>query len=192
MIKNFFLYDQIKENADDFSAGVQSIADALGTRSEWLMLVMYFESKLNPQAKNPFGSATGLLQFTAATATDIGTSTAALYNMNNVEQLQYVQRYLQRFKGRLNTLTDVYLSVFYPAAIGRPDTYMLNLSPQWVEANKIFDSNKDGKITVGEISKKINDYFNTLAAQTNYKISVAAGGIVALIVSIGLIYIIFK
>ncbi len=55
-----------------------------------------------------------------ATATSLGTSTAALAAMTEVHQLDYVKKYFQSYSGKLNTLEDVYMAILYPAAIGKP------------------------------------------------------------------------
>jgi hypothetical protein len=185
-----FLIDQVQKAVDlnAFDQKVKQIAADVGAKVEDLMLVMYFESRLNPAARNPYGSATGLLQFTESTANAMGTTTSELAKMLAEEQLKYVLKYLAPFKGRISSLGDLYLSVFYPSTMGKPDNYVLPLSAQWVNANKIFDTNKDGKITVGEIRAVLDAYKQAIAKKFNYAL-VAAGGAVALLVVIGLIYL---
>lgn len=175
-----FLYNQIPDNREAFAAKVKQVAANVGASTDALMLVMYFESKLNPGARNPSGTATGLIQFTEDTAKALGTSTYLLSKMNNVQQLDYVQRYLMPFKGRLTSLGNTYLAVFYPAAISRPDDYTLKLSPYWVEANKIFDTNKDGTISVGEIRGYVNAYAKNLADKFHYTLAAAGSGVALL------------
>jgi len=41
--------------------------------------------------------------------------------MGAVEQMGWVERYLKPYKGRLDTIEDVGMAVFYPKAIGNPD-----------------------------------------------------------------------
>jgi GNAT superfamily N-acetyltransferase len=41
--------------------------------------------------------------------------------MGAVEQMDWVERYLEPYKGKLNTVEDVGMAVFYPKAIGNPD-----------------------------------------------------------------------
>jgi hypothetical protein len=48
---NFTEY--IKENRAEFIAKVNNICTELRIEANWLMFVMWFESKLNPQAVNP-------------------------------------------------------------------------------------------------------------------------------------------
>lgn len=169
-MNKLFLYDQIPTDRERFAARVEAISQSLGIEANHLMLVMYLESKLNPAARNPYGSATGLIQFTEATAQSLGTTTARLRLLSGVDQLYYVKMYLDRYKNKIHSLGDLYLSIFYPAALGRSSSDLLSLSSQWVSANKIFDLNKDGKITVGEVQSYILSYFNTLADRFKYKV----------------------
>ena len=42
----------------------------------------------------------------------MGTTTEAIRRMSPVEQLRLVEKYFTPFRGRLNSLADVYLAVF--------------------------------------------------------------------------------
>lgn len=158
------LYDKIKyPHARIFAERVIEIADNLGIDPDWLMLVMYFESGLNPQAKNRNSSATGLIQFMESTAKKLGTSTEALYNMNALDQLVFVEKYFQPYKGKMESLTDVYLAVFYPSAVGKDDNYVLggdgtDTARNIARLNPVFDTNKDGQITKSEVTNYITNW----------------------------------
>lgn len=141
--------EYIKENKKQFIDKVIKIANDLNINPNWLMFVMWFESKLNPKAVNPISKATGLLQFMPTTAWALGTTTDSLLSMNNVQQLDYVLAYLRPYKGKMKKWIDVYLAVFYPAAIGNPD-YVITRDIV-AKQNKIFDINNDLDISVKEI-----------------------------------------
>lgn len=141
--------EYIKENKIEFTEKVNSISAELGIDPNWLMFVMWFESKLNPQAVNPISGATGLIQFMPNTARSLGTTTDVLRHMSNVQQLDYVLAYLRPYKGRMKRWVDVYLAVFYPKAMGKPDFVIT--SDIVAKQNKIFDINKDLDISVKEI-----------------------------------------
>jgi hypothetical protein len=144
---NFIEY--VKENKKEFALKVTDICNQLNIKPEWLMFVMWFESKLNPQAVNPISESTGLIQFTPSTARGLGTTTDILKRMSNVQQLDYVLAYLRPYKGRMKRWIDVYLAVFYPKAMGNPDFV---ITPDIIaKQNKIFDLNKDLDISVKEI-----------------------------------------
>ena len=141
--------EYIKDNRIEFTEKVNNICTELRIEANWLMFVMWFESKLNPQAVNPISGATGLIQFMPSTARGLGTTTAVLKRMSNVQQLDYVLAYLRPYKGRMKTWVDVYLAVFYPRAMGNPNFVIT--SDIVAKQNKIFDLNKDLDISVKEI-----------------------------------------
>lgn len=154
---SLFLLDKVKDNKDLFAKRVYVISELLGIVPDWLMIVMNFESGLNPKAVNQASGATGLIQFMPSTAQGLGTTTTALLDMSNVEQLTYVYKYLARYAGRIDSLTDLYLCVFYPAAVGKDDNYQLG-GAKVAQQNSIFDSNKDGVLTKSEVTKYIDGY----------------------------------
>jgi hypothetical protein len=158
---------------------IQSVCTNLGISPDWLMLVMWQESRLNSKAVNKQSGdpsdaftraktrATGLIQFMPNTATGLGTSTQALFNMNAIQQLDYVQKYYQPYKSKIQNFHDLYLATFFPAAIGKADDYVMQTSKisaqTIVNQNPGFDLNKDGKISVAEfreiITKRVPTQF---------------------------------
>ena len=144
-----YFEEYVQGNTKAFTNKVEDICCELQIRPNWLMFVMWFESKLNPQAVNPISGATGLIQFMPSTARGLGTTTAVLKRMSNVQQLDYVLAYLRPYKGRMRTWVDVYLAVFYPRAMGNPNFVIT--SDIVAKQNKIFDLNKDLDISVKEI-----------------------------------------
>ena len=92
-----------------------------------------------------------------STAKALGTSTDGLLKMSNIEQLDYVYKYLKPYNGRMKSWIDVYLAVFYPAAIGKGDDYVIK-SDLVARQNVIFDLNKDLDISVGEIKKVLQEH----------------------------------
>lgn len=100
---------------------IVQLSNKLGIHPSWLANVINFESGGNPQARNPYSSATGLIQFIKSTAAGLGTSVDALYQMTGREQMVYVEKYFSKYAGKLRSQEDVYMAVFYPKAIGNPD-----------------------------------------------------------------------
>jgi hypothetical protein len=114
---------------------IQDSADYFGFRPEWLANLINFESAgtFNPAITNSIG-ATGLIQFMGTTAPSIGTTTAALRTMTFAQQMVYVNKYIYMWyktkkwvdvqgvpiKNKL-TQPDLFMMIFYPAAIGNPD-----------------------------------------------------------------------
>lgn len=135
----------------DFRVKVREVAKALSLDASWLMAIMYAESGISTTAKNPGSTATGLIQFTRATAIALGTTTTALARMTPVQQMDYVQKYFEQYKGRISNLTDCYMAVFYPKAIGQPDSYVIATAPSEVyNKNANLDINGDDSITRAE------------------------------------------
>lgn len=141
----------IKKNRPEFIDKVKHIANNLGVKPEHLMFVMWFETAhtLNHKIQNKI-RATGLIQFMPKTAFELGTSVEELKAMSNLEQLDYVEKYLKRFKGKLKDYVDLYCAVFYPAAVGKADCFRIT-SDKIAQQNPIFDLNKDLDITKAEI-----------------------------------------
>ena len=147
--------DKIPANREAFAVKVRTVAQALGVDPNWLMGTMYFESKLNAAIVNRTSGATGLIQFMPSTARNLGTTTAALATMSNVAQLDYVAKYFKPATGKLKTWFDLYLWVFFPLAIGQPDSYVLQAkyipAATIAKQNPVFDLNKDLQLTKAEV-----------------------------------------
>lgn len=179
------LINSVLSNRDAFAAKVTAIAKELGTNPDYLMGAMNIESGINPAAVNPTTNATGLIQFMPSTAISLGTSVNALRNMSNVDQLDYVRKYFLPYKGKLKTFSDVYCTVFYPAAVGKPSTYTFS--------NIVRDQNPtfkkywvNGQLTKGSIDAYLKNRFPSLST-----IAVVGGSgliIVAIIVALILLY----
>jgi Transglycosylase SLT domain len=109
----------------EFLTKVKQISSNLGIDPNWLMAVMDFESGLSPTTRNAKSGATGLIQFTKAAGYD----PTKLAGMTAEDQLDKVADYLKNHKGKLGNLSDLYMSVLWPGAIGKPDDYVLFKSP---------------------------------------------------------------
>lgn len=146
----------IKENKDEFLHKVREICHFLLIEPDWLMLVMWFETArtFDHTIVNKVSGATGLIQFMPSTARSLGTTTDELKKMSNVEQLDYVQKYLSPYRGRMVNWLDVYLAVFYPVLIGKPDSAVIDRTIV-ARQNPVFDLNKDLKIHKYEIREAL-------------------------------------
>ena len=149
----------VTSNKKEFFEGINVIAGALQVKPEWLLTVMYLESRINPAAQNPYNKATGLIQFINSTAKSLGTSLAELKAMSNVDQLDYVYKYYKPYKGRIKSFIDLYMITFFPVALGKPDNWVIEakgISAKAVaDGNKGYDLNKDSKITIGEFKQAV-------------------------------------
>lgn len=128
---------------------------------DWLMACMAWESAetFSPSITNMAGSgATGLIQFMPRTAEGLGTSTEQLARMSAEDQLNYVYKHFRPFRGRLNSLSDVYMAILWPAAVGKPENHVLwnrDARPTTYRQNAGLDVNRDGSITKAEAASKV-------------------------------------
>ena len=137
----------------EFMTKVDRLAGIHGVDKDEILKVIQFETagSWDPAQKAGTSSATGLIQFMPDTAKELGTSTSALAKMSRSEQMDYVEKYLARFEGKLKSFDDLYMAIHWPAAVGKEDSYTLYSSgSKAYKANKGLDINKDGKVTRGE------------------------------------------
>lgn len=152
--------DKVPGDKNAFAAKVKQVASALGIPADWLMAVMELETAgtFNPAIQNSIG-ATGLIQFMPSTAIGLGTTVAALKQMNAVQQLDYVKAYYWPYRSKIKRYADLYIATLFPAALGKDRSFVLqtsNLSAATIaNANPYFDLNRDSQITVGEIEDKL-------------------------------------
>jgi hypothetical protein len=155
----------------EFCNRVRQMGSNLGCEPEHLMAAMAFETgeTFSPSIRNGAGSgAVGLIQFMPRTAQNLNTSTEALARMSALEQLEFVERYLTSYRGRLSTLEDVYMAILMPSAVGLPPEHVLfdrdsqdanERRRAWhrraYEQNRGLDRNGDGKITKTEASSMV-------------------------------------
>jgi hypothetical protein len=141
-----------------FRERVRWIADTLELSADDLMACMAWESgrTFSPSIKNMAGSgATGLIQFMPSTAKGLGTTTAKLAAMTAEDQLNFVYKYFRPWKGKLKSLSDVYMAILWPKAVGKPDDYALFTGGVAYRQNAGLDTNKDGKVTKAETAAKL-------------------------------------
>ena len=149
-----------------FKDRVLWIAKELSIVPDYLMACIAWESAetFDSAVKNMAGSgATGLIQFMPATAKGLGTSTAQLAKMTPEDQLNYVYKYFLPYKRRLTSLSDVYMAILWPAAIGKAESHVLwaqSSKPTTYRQNIGLDGNKDGNITKAEAAKKVLEKLN--------------------------------
>ena len=177
--KSEMTYDLPPEVAGDekFMSGIADLSEKYNIPQNDILAMMDFETggTFDPAQKNlgPDGTpetgsgATGLIQFTPKTAEGLGTSTDDLSKMSRSEQLEYVDKHFEtNLKGRLGDeggdISDLYMSVLFPVAVGKPDDFVLfgkgAINEKFegrYEANRGLDANNDGSITKIEAAAKV-------------------------------------
>lgn len=135
--------------------------DEQGQSSSKLMGCIGFESggSFDPSIRNKAGSSgTGLIQFMASTAENLGTTTDALAAMSAVRQLDYVFKYFGQFKKLKNMeplLSDMYMAILMPSHIGESDDAVLFNTGLAYQENAGLDTNHDGAVTKGEAAARV-------------------------------------
>ena len=136
-----------------FIEAVNTVATQLSFNPDWLMRAIDFETagSWSTSITAPGTGATGLIQFIPSTARSLGISTAELATMDRATQMQYVQKYLAPYKGRINNFGDLYMAIHYPVAVGKGDSFVLySKGTKAYDFNKSLDGNGDGTVTRGE------------------------------------------
>ena len=142
----------------DFINKVKEIAPRVGLDPNWLMAIMNFESAgtFSPSVTNSLGYV-GLIQFGDSARKTLGVTKEQLKAMTAVEQLDYVEKYYNMYKGKYKSYVDAYFAVFFPLAIGKPDDWVIEggglTAKQIYDANPAFANVKDGKLRVWEVKK---------------------------------------
>lgn len=152
----------------DFMYKVQRIASELNCNTEDLLAVMNAESGLDAQAENISGrGAVGLIQFTNVAVEELNrhgcrVTKEQLKNMDALEQLDYVEKYLKIAKSykfsedaKLSA-GDLYAIVYLP---GRADRDVLSAKGEnYYDSNVGLDINRDGQITKSELENRVNHF----------------------------------
>lgn len=160
--------DILKDTA--FVGKVKEIASKYGTSAGAILAAMHFETggSFSSGVKNAAGSgATGLIQFMPSTAKSLGTTTEALSKMDRLKQLEYVDKYFAQTpltKNQENTVEDVYMSILWPKAVGKPSDYVLfEKGTKAYEQNKGLDTTGKGYVTKAEAAGKVKQYLEAYA-----------------------------
>jgi hypothetical protein len=145
-----------------FISKVQEISTNLKLNYIDMLSCMHLESAatFDPWIRNSLGY-TGLIQFGGPAAQAIGTTTDALRMMSRVEQCTYVQKYFEvnklNKKAPSPRLVDIYLTILWPAAVGKPDDFVIwQGGSREYKANPAFDpGGKAGFVTVAMVAAQI-------------------------------------
>lgn len=136
---------------------VKSVATALNANYIDLLACMHNETigTMDPAVVNSSG-AIGLIQFMPDTAKWLGTTTQALARLSRVDQMDWVLKYFNRSnltsKAPTPGLRDLYLCIFWPAAVGKPDNFVIAAAGSTVvNQNKILQA-PNGSITCASVS----------------------------------------
>lgn len=166
--------------SQDFAYRVLLISQELKINPDHLMAVMYFEScgTFSPNiacggkkwnqltAEQKQHTAVGLIQFMPKTARNLKTTSEHLAGLPAELQLDWVLAYFKSVRkdivGKLGTIEDLYMAVLCPAAIGKPNDYVIYADPSiQYRSNKALDWNKSGGITKREATKRVREIYES-------------------------------
>lgn len=149
---------------------IVEVANNLGIADPgWLANLINMESGFNASLQNAQGSdCWGLIQFCRDYgAKQVGViwqkgekPPSSFLNSGAVKQMKYVEKYLMPYKGRFRTSVDVYLAVFYPAAIDWPldfNIYEHILNTKGSAMAEKFASQNPGITFKGDYIRKANN-----------------------------------
>ena len=162
-------------NDQPFQQGVSRLAKKYNVSEDDLYAVMSFETggTFDPAQKNAAGSgATGLIQFMPETAKGLGTTVEELAKMSRTQQLEYVDKYFSNKGIQGGDIDDLYMSILFPAAVGKPDDFVLfgrgamrGYTGRAYDQNRGLDANNDGSITKAEAAAKARTHKRQPAVQ---------------------------
>lgn len=158
----------------EFYKELVSYCGKIGLPPEDLLLVMVSESGLDPSARNPKGSATGLIQFMGDTMKGLGMPDRdTVSSMQDVEQMKWVEKFIDSNNNSVNggrgfvSAAHLYVCIMWPAALRRIDpaqvksgnlNYILiskDKNPKAYASNPI-DLDGDGAITLKDLHNHLN------------------------------------
>lgn len=140
---------------------VISRSTKMGIDPDWFMFLAEFESGLDAWKYNPYGCFSWIQFCPDIAGGDYKTIKGRRYyffdmaKMSEIELLNLSFDYLEEQQdnlGRFASYHDLYLSILFPIAVGKPDDYVLN-----TKSNAIFDLNKNGSITVAEVKQYLDN-----------------------------------
>jgi len=145
----------------NFIEKVKTVAAGLKCNYIDLLSCMAVETggSFNPAIRNKVSNATGLIQFLPPTAIKLGTTVDYLASLTRTDQMDWVNKYYGGTRiPKLSSvsITDLYMAILYPIAVGEPLDYVLFRagSIQYTQ-NSGLDSGRKGYITVGDASSLV-------------------------------------
>ena len=178
----------LERTSQAFRRALVAAAQEIGTEPDYLATVIAFESAgtFDSAIRNPLSGCVGLIQFCGPAA--IAAASLAGHSMSREdaqswlaamtpeEQLRHVVGYfLAASKGKRDlTLEQTYLLVFAPGyAFKDPGAVAYSAGTAAYTQNKPMDIDQDGRITVGDIARKIRGKYD--AATSRPRVPVEGG-----------------
>lgn len=142
-----------------FGYELAEVAQRLGLDPDYIGAVMANESGFKPEATNPHGFATGLIQFMPDTAVRLGTTVDRLRVMTARQQLPFVEAFYRPIAKAIRPAVpgDYYMATFLPAFVGQDSgTVLARKGEQLYDQNAGLDVGHDDVLTIGDVAAKID------------------------------------
>lgn len=154
-----------KKLGDGFTDKLEEVAKNINCDPEDLLTVLYSESSLDPDAKNPSG-AIGIMQFMPSTLKELGYTTEDIENMSATEQLDVVQKYFEKnnyyHKGEKLTAAQLYAMVLAPGRADGEVLYAQGKDGQAYVQNEGLDIDENGTIAMTDLDKRMQNKNNEM------------------------------
>ena len=160
-----------------FLEAVKALEDKMGVQRNAILRIMKHETggTFSTSIKNSIGCV-GLIQFCPDQGKNYKTINGKKYfpsdlaAMTGLQQLAVVEEFYKPIFGKAKVVGDLYIFTFLPAAVGKPDDFVLaqkgsketigGLSKGAIyTSNTGFDTTKKGYYTVGDVKAYIEAYY---------------------------------
>lgn len=145
----------------EFLKKLGEVCNRLGCKVDDMLRVMYAESRFDPTAKSTESSAAGLIQITQANYNLIGVrSRQELATAPALKQLDYVEKYFERFKGKLGDIYLLYGATFLPYLVQYhldEDNYVLGENGSDTAVKNPSMQDAEGKITIASFKQYVKN-----------------------------------
>lgn len=144
---------KLKATSSEIEKVLQAAEDQGYPRDEVYSTIM-IESGWDSSARNPVSNAVGLIQFLPSTLRGLGYTGhySDFQKLSAGEQAEWVGKYFAAVKNRWRFPGDTYVATAATGFIGAPNsTIAYKKLSKAVEQNRLWDVDKSGDITVGEI-----------------------------------------
>jgi hypothetical protein len=163
-------------NNTDFINSLNNISQVKNVSANSLLSVMQIQSGFTSVdqigkgfgAINQFTGASGLMQIMPDAAKSLGYSIDQIKNMSAVEQMTGpITSYMNHLTlPQIPSVTDLYMANFYPAAIGKLDSFVLGNIPGAGTVSSIATANPvfkgvDGTVSVGSVKNWLQQNYPT-------------------------------
>ena len=156
---------------------LDAFAKWMGVPVDYPATAISFETNgtFRPNIQNPTSHATGLIQFLPSTMCRLlnlpvttenkAIATATFLGMTFIQQLEYVKKYFANYQGKIHSMADFYLVIFYPAEVGKsPADVVAYQGDPVYDQNAGFDTEHKGYITHDDIASTVVNKLNAAIA----------------------------